>query len=41
MNLVIAHISGVPVEELIPLVYGSGAMLAAARVWTSIRRRTR
>jgi hypothetical protein len=41
MNVVIAHISGVPVEELIPLAYGSGAMLVAARVWASMRRRTR
>ena len=28
----IAHISGVPVEELLPLAYGGGAMWAAARV---------
>jgi hypothetical protein len=35
---VIAHIAGVPVEELLPLAYGSGAMLAAARAWASIRR---
>ena len=37
----IAHISGVPVEELIPLAYGGGAMLAAARAWVAIRRRSR
>ena len=35
----IAHVSGLPVEELLPLVYGGGAMLAAARAWASVRRR--
>ena len=35
----IAHISGLPVEELLPLAYGGGAMLAAARAWVSLRRR--
>ena len=38
-GVVIAHVAGVPVEELIPLAYGSGAMLAAARAWAAIRRR--
>ena len=37
----IAHIAGVPVEELLPLAWGGGAMLAAARAWVSIRRRAR
>jgi hypothetical protein len=37
----IAHVGGVPVEELIPLAYGSGAVLAAARAWVAIRRRAR
>lgn len=41
MSVVIAHIAGVPVEELLPLAYGSGAVLAAARAWVSIRRRAR
>ena len=39
MNVVIAHIAGVPLEELLPLAYGSGALLAAARAWVSARRR--
>jgi len=36
---VIAHIAGVPVEELLPLLYGGGAMWAAARALTAKRRR--
>jgi hypothetical protein len=37
---VIAHIGPVPVEELLPLAYGGGAMWAAVRVmaWHRIRR---
>jgi hypothetical protein len=31
---VIAHVSGVPVEELLPLALASGAgLVAAARAW--------
>ena len=33
-----AHIAGVPVEELLPLVYGGGATFAATRVWAAIKR---
>jgi hypothetical protein len=39
---VIAHVAGVPVEELLPLVLASGAgLVAAARVWirAALRRR--
>ena len=36
-----AHIAGVPVEELLPLAYGGGAMLAAVRAWAALRRRPR
>ena len=39
MSVLVAHIGGVPVEELLPLAYGSGAMLAAVRAWVGIRRR--
>ncbi len=31
----IAHISGVPVEELVPLA-GGGAALVAARAWLAL-----
>jgi hypothetical protein len=41
VNVVIAHIAGVPVEELLPLAYGSGAMLAAVRAWVARRSRAR
>jgi hypothetical protein len=37
--VVIAHISGVPVEKLLPLASGGGAIWAAARAWTSMRAR--
>ncbi len=34
-----AHVSGVPIEELLPLALASGTgMLAAARAWLSTRR---
>jgi hypothetical protein len=39
--LVIAHISGLPVEELLPLVYGGGVTWAAVRAWTRRVRRRR
>ena len=32
----IAHVSGLPVEELLPLAFGSGAMWAA--LWAWVRR---
>jgi hypothetical protein len=36
MQLPIAHIAGVPVEELLlPIVYGAGAVWGAARAFTS------
>ena len=33
----IAHIAGLPVEELVPALTGAGAMLLAVRVWFSAR----
>jgi hypothetical protein len=40
VTIVIAHISGLPVEELLPLLYGGGATWAALRAWTRrVRRR--
>jgi hypothetical protein len=36
----IAHVSGIPVEELVPLAGGTGALLAM-RVWLRTRIRER
>jgi hypothetical protein len=45
-SIVIAHIAGIPLEELVPLAYGGGAVWLAARVLGSdravmVRRRLR
>ncbi len=37
----IAHVGGVPVEELLPSLTGAGAGLALARVWLTLRVRRR
>ena len=37
--IVIAHVSGVPVEELVPTVAGAGSALLLARGWVSLRLR--
>ena len=37
--IVIAHVAGLPVEELIPTVAGAGSMLLLARSWVSLRLR--
>lgn len=34
----IAHVGGLPVEELLPLAYGAGAAWAAVRAWMSLWR---
>lgn len=36
----IAHVSGVPVEELLPLAYGAGAIWIAVRAYASVRVRS-
>jgi len=36
---VIAHVGGVPVEELIPTAAGAGTALLVARTWVSMRLR--
>ncbi len=36
----IAHISGVPVEELLPLTYGGGVLLVAMRAFIQAKART-
>jgi hypothetical protein len=38
---VIAHIGGMPVEEMLPSVTGAGAALLAARGWMVLRLRRR
>jgi hypothetical protein len=38
---VIAHVGGVPVEELIPTAAGAGTALLVARTWVSLRLRRR
>ncbi|HZA58849.1 MAG TPA: hypothetical protein VE523_06650 [Solirubrobacterales bacterium] len=36
----IAHVSGIPVEELVPLVGGTGSLILA-RAWLRMRLRAR
>jgi hypothetical protein len=38
---VIAHIGGVPVEELLPTLAGTGTGLLIARAWVMLRLRRR
>jgi hypothetical protein len=38
---VIAHVGGVPVEEVVPSVAGVGASLLLARVWLMLHLRRR
>ncbi len=35
--MIIAHIAGVPVEELLPSAGGAAAVLLAARAWMTVR----
>lgn len=35
----LAHLGGVPVEELVPALAGGGASLLAARAWLSLHLR--
>jgi hypothetical protein len=37
--VILAHIAGVPVEELLPGLAGPGAGLVLVRVWLSLRLR--
>ncbi|WP_445151320.1 hypothetical protein [Baekduia sp. Peel2402] len=37
----IAHVSGVPVEELLPAAAGMGTALAVARAWVAVQVRRR
>ena len=38
---IMAHVGGVPVEELLPSAVGAGAVLLMARAWLSLRLRRR
>ena len=37
----IAHVGGVPVEEILPSLAGGGAVLLLARAWMGLRLRRR
>ena len=39
--IVIAHVGGVPVEEMIPTLAGTGTGLLVARAWLMLRVRRR
>ena len=39
--IVIAHVGGVPVEELLPTLAGTGTGLLVARAWVMLRLRRR
>jgi hypothetical protein len=39
--VILAHVGGVPVEELIPTAAGAGTALVLARTWVSLRWRAR
>ncbi len=36
-----AHVAGVPVEELLPALAGFGSALVVARAWVAVRLRRR
>jgi hypothetical protein len=38
---VIAHVAGVPLEELLPALAGTGSSLLAVRAWLRLRLRRR
>jgi hypothetical protein len=38
---VIAHVGGLPLEEMLPLISGAGASLVLARAWLMQRLRRR
>ena len=37
----LAHVAGVPLEELLPMVAGPGAGLLAVRAWVTVNLRRR
>jgi hypothetical protein len=38
---VIAHVGGLPLEEMLPLIPGAGALLLLTRAWLTVRVRRR
>jgi hypothetical protein len=39
--VIFAHVGGVPVEEILPTLAGTGTGLLAARAWLAVRLRRR
>ena len=39
--MIVAHVGGVPVEELVPTLAGTGTGLLIARAWVMLRLRRR
>ena len=39
--MIVAHVGGVPLEELVPSAAGAGACMVLARAWLSLRLRRR
>ena len=39
--MIVAHVGGVPVEELVPTLAGTGTGLLVARAWLTVRLRRR
>ena len=39
--MIVAHIAGVPVEEMLPVAGGAGGSLLMARAWLMLRFRRR
>jgi hypothetical protein len=39
--IVMAHVAGVPLEELLPMTPGAGALLLLARAWLMLHLRHR
>jgi hypothetical protein len=39
--VIVAHVAGVPVEEILPTLAGTGTGLLVARAWLTVRLRRR
>ncbi len=39
--MIVAHVGGVPVEELVPTLAGTGTGLVLVRAWLAVRLRRR
>ncbi|HEY0361184.1 MAG TPA: hypothetical protein VGC83_02825 [Solirubrobacteraceae bacterium] len=39
--MILAHVGGVPVEEILPTLAGTGTALLLARAWLTVRLRRR